>query len=56
LYANWRSAISSRKEIEVIELIDINSPWRDLAIRMGRIAGDDGKQRIRTKKGEVYNG
>ena len=49
LYANWRSAISSRKEIEVIELLDINSPWRDLAIRMGRIAGDDGKQRIRTK-------
>ena len=37
LYANWRSAISSRKEIEVIELLDINSPWRDLAIRMGRI-------------------
>ena len=49
LYANWRSAVSSRKEIEVIELLDINSPWRDLAIRMGRIAGDDGKQRIRTK-------
>ena len=49
LYANWRTAVSSRKEIEVIELLDINSPWRDLAIRMGRIAGDDGKQRIRTK-------
>ena len=48
LYANWRSAISSRKEIEVIELLDINSPWRDLAIRMGRIAGDDGRTAIRT--------
>ena len=49
LYANWRNAVSSREDIEVIELLDINSPWRDLAIRMGRIAGDDGKQRIRTK-------
>ena len=48
LYANWRNAVSSREDIEVIELLDINSPWRDLAIRMGRIAGDDGKQRIRT--------
>ena len=49
LYANWRQSVCSRKDIEVIELLDINSPWRDLAIRMGRIAGDDGKQRIRTK-------
>ena len=33
----------------MIDLLDINSPWRDLAIRMGRIAGDDGKRRVRTK-------
>ena len=49
LYANWRNVIASRDDIEVIELLDINSPWRDLAIRMGKIAGDDGKTAIRTK-------
>ena len=49
LYANWRKVIASREEIEVIELLDINSPWRDLAIRMGRETGDDGKKKIRTK-------
>lgn len=49
LYANWRKAIASRDEIEIIELLDINSPWRDLAIRMGQIAGDDGKKKMRTK-------
>ena len=49
LYANWRQSVSSREDIEVIDLLDINSPWRDLAIRLGRIAGDDGKRRVRTK-------
>ena len=49
LYANWRNVIASRDDIEVIDLLDINSPWRDLAIRMGKIAGDDGKTAIRTK-------
>ena len=48
LYANWRNVIASRDDIEVIDLLDVNSPWRDLAIRMGRIAGDDGKRKIRT--------
>ena len=49
LYANWRNVIASRDDIEVIDLLDVNSPWRDLAIRMGKIAGDDGKTGIRTK-------
>ena len=49
LYANWRQPVANRDDIEVIDLLDINSPWRDLAIRMGRIAGDDGKRRVRTK-------
>ena len=49
LYANWRQPVGNREDIEVIDLLDINSPWRDLAIRMGRIAGDDGKRRVRTK-------
>lgn len=30
-------------------MLDINTPWRDLAIRLGRIPGDDGKHRVRTK-------
>ena len=30
LYANWRKCISSRKDIEVIDLLDPASPWRDL--------------------------
>lgn len=30
LYANWRRSISSRDDIEVIDLLDTNSPWRDL--------------------------
>ena len=49
LYANWRQPVCSREDIEVIDLLDINSPWRDLAIRLGRIAGDDGKRKVRTK-------
>jgi hypothetical protein len=30
LYANWRRPVSSREDIEVIDLLDANSPWRDL--------------------------
>ncbi len=30
LYANWRKCISSRRDIEVIDLLDPASPWRDL--------------------------
>ena len=49
LYANWRQPVADREDIEVIDLLDINSPWRDLAVRMGRTAGDDGKKKVRTK-------
>ena len=49
LYANWRQTVAKREEIEVIDLLDVNSPWRDLAVRLGRIAGDDGKRKVRTK-------
>ena len=49
LYANWRQTVAKREEIEVIDLLDVNSPWRDLAVRLGRIAGDDGKKKVRTK-------
>lgn len=49
LYANWRQSVARRDDIEVIDLLDINTPWRDLAIRLGRIPGDDGRKRVRTK-------
>lgn len=49
LYANWRKSIAEEKDVEQIELLDMHTPWRDLAVRMGRIAGDDGKCSVRTK-------
>jgi hypothetical protein len=30
LYANWRKPISSKSDIEVIDLLNPASPWRDL--------------------------
>ena len=49
LYANWRQPVAKREDIEVIDLLDVHSPWRDLAIKLVRIAGDDGKNKVRTK-------
>lgn len=34
LYANWRKAISSRSDIEEIDLLDTSSPWQDLQQRL----------------------
>lgn len=34
LYANWRKCISSAKEVEVVELLDVAAPWRDLQERL----------------------
>lgn len=36
LYANWRSAVSQPENIEVIELLDPASPWRDLQERLAK--------------------
>jgi hypothetical protein len=36
LYANWRKCISSRKDIEVIDLLDPASPWRDLQDKLAK--------------------
>lgn len=36
LYANWRKCIASREDIEVIELLDPTSPWRDLQDRLAK--------------------
>ena len=34
LYANWRKAISSRNDIEEIDLLDTSAPWQDLQERL----------------------
>ena len=34
LYANWRKSISSKDDVEKIELLDTASPWTDLHERM----------------------
>lgn len=49
LYANWRND-PGEKDIEVIDLLDVNAPLHDLAIRLGRIPGDDGALQVRTRE------
>lgn len=34
LYANWRKVVSSRSDIEVIDLLDPAAPWADLQTRL----------------------
>lgn len=41
LYANWRKN-PQEEDVEVIPLLDINSPWRDLQVRMGMLPDQDG--------------
>lgn len=36
LYANWRKCIASRSDIEVIEMLDTATPWRDLQDRLAK--------------------
>ncbi len=36
LYANWRKAISSRSDIEEIDLLDMSAPWQDLQERLAK--------------------
>ncbi len=36
LYANWRKCIASREDIEMIEMLDPTSPWRDLQDRIAK--------------------
>ena len=36
LYANWRKPISSRGDIEEIDLLDPTSPWRDLQDKLAK--------------------
>ena len=36
LYANWRKSISSRSDIEEIDLLDPASPWQDLQSKLAK--------------------
>ena len=36
LYANWRKTISSKDQVEKIEMLDTHSPWSDLNNRLGK--------------------
>lgn len=36
LYANWRKVVSSRSDIEVIDLLDPAAPWADLQNRLSK--------------------
>lgn len=47
LYANWRNS-PGIENIEVIDLLDINSPIRDLMIRLGYIPNEEGITNKRT--------
>jgi hypothetical protein len=37
LYANWRRPISSKSDIEVIDLLNPASPWRDLQSKLTKV-------------------
>lgn len=36
LYANWRKVVSSRQDIDVIDLLDPSAPWRDLQDKLAK--------------------
>ena len=36
LYGNWRKLVSEESDIEVIEMLDTSSPWRDLQDRLAQ--------------------
>ena len=47
LYANWRKCISSKNDVEKIELLDQHSPWTDLQERMQAAKGKRPKTNTR---------
>jgi hypothetical protein len=55
-YANW-SDEPKEKDIEVIELLDMNNPYYDLMVRMGKTPNDEGKVQTptETRKFAVVN-
>ena len=50
LYANWRESPTSRDTIEKIPLLSAWAPWEDLASRLGKAPGEDGKIKVRTRE------
>lgn len=48
-YANWRKSGLSRKDVEVLTLLDEKDPLGHLEMLMGRTPGEDGLTRPRTK-------
>lgn len=53
LYANWRKSISSKADVEKIELLDYRSPWADLQERMQHAKGS--RPRSSTRKFAVVS-
>ena len=49
-YANWQYGTPAASEIERIPLLSETDPFGDLAVRMGREPGADGKTRARTSQ------
>ena len=49
-YANWQYGTPASSEIERIPLLSETDPFGDLAVRMGREPGADGKTRARTSQ------
>lgn len=53
LYGNWRKCISSKEDVEKIELLDVHSPWSDLQERMQANKGK--KPKTSTRKFAVVS-
>lgn len=62
-YGNWKKQSGTYtldgsdvkpEKYEVINLLDIDDPWGDLAVRMGRLEGPDGELADPVKNGEPH--
>lgn len=55
-YANWQDN-PKREDIETIELLDMDNPFFDLMVRMGKTHNDDGKiqEPTKTRKFAIVN-
>lgn len=47
LYANWRNTVSSKDDVEKIQLLDMHTPWADLKERLGSPKGKRPKDSTR---------
>lgn len=55
-YANWKDE-PKKEDIEVIEVLDINNPYLDLMVRMGKVPNDEGETQpaTETRKFAIVN-